>query len=92
MKDKELFCAFCGKPKEKTKELVAGPNGICICEECVEICREQIMEARARMKKPGELKLLKPAEIKARARRLHHRAGKGEKGFIRCGFTTTINA
>lgn len=66
MKDKELFCAFCGKPKEKTKELVAGPNGICICEECVEICREQIMEARARMKKPGELKLLKPAEIKAR--------------------------
>ena len=66
MKDKELFCSFCGKPKEKTKELVAGPNGICICEECVEICREQILEANARTGKQSEFKLLKPAEIKQR--------------------------
>lgn len=66
MKEKELFCSFCGKPKEKTTELVVGPNGICICDDCVEICREQIEEARARNKDKGDFKLLKPNEIKAK--------------------------
>lgn len=66
MKEKEEFCSFCGNPKEKTKELITSPNGICICEDCIEICREQVREAKARMNKAGEVKLLKPAEIKKR--------------------------
>ncbi len=66
MKDNELFCSFCGRPKDKTTELIAGPNGICICEDCVEICREQILESRERSKNKSEFKLLKPNEIKSR--------------------------
>ena len=66
MKDKEVICSFCGRPKEKVRELIVGPNGICICDECVENCREQILEARARMKTGANVKLLKPSEIKAR--------------------------
>ncbi len=66
MKEKEVICSFCGKPKEKVRELIVGPNGICICDECVENCREQILEARSRAKTGANVKLLKPAEIKAR--------------------------
>ena len=65
MKEKEQVCSFCGKPKEKTKQLVTGPNGLFICEECVEICKQEIAEGKARMAKAGEFKLKKPAEIKA---------------------------
>ena len=66
MKEKESYCSFCGRPKEKVRELIVGPNGICICDECVESCREQILDARARTKTGAQVKLLKHAEIKAR--------------------------
>ena len=46
--------------------MLFGPNGICICDECVESCREQILDARARTKTGAQVKLLKPAEIKER--------------------------
>lgn len=67
MKDKEqLFCSFCGKPKELTKRLIAGPNGIYICDECIEICREVMKEDGAKAEAREPVTLLKPAEIKAR--------------------------
>ena len=47
MKDKELFCAFCGKPKELARRLVSGPNGTFICDECIEICKEVLSEDEA---------------------------------------------
>jgi len=69
MKDnnEQLFCSFCGKPKELTKRLIAGPNGVYICDECVEVCREVMKEdsLKAEEAQP-EIKLLKPAEIKAK--------------------------
>lgn len=67
MKDNDqLFCSFCGKPKELTKRLVAGPNGLYICDECVEICRDVLKEDNDEGSKTESVKLLKPAEIKAR--------------------------
>ncbi len=67
MKENEqLICSFCGKPKELTRRLIAGPNGIYICDECVEVCREVISEDEAKGEISGEAKLLKPAEIKAK--------------------------
>ncbi len=60
----QLHCSFCGKPKELTKRLIAGPNGVYICDECVEVCREVMKEEAS---KPEEtISLLKPAEIKAK--------------------------
>ena len=44
MKEKDLVCAFCGKPKELAKRLVSGPNGTFICDECIEICKEVLAE------------------------------------------------
>lgn len=63
----QLFCSFCGKPKELTKRLIAGPNGIYICDECIEVCREVMKEDEVKDTAPSEsIRLLKPAEIKER--------------------------
>ena len=67
MKDNEhLHCSFCGKPEEMTKRLVAGPNGVYICDECVEICRDVIKEESEKNDTTENVNLLKPAEIKAK--------------------------
>ena len=60
----QLFCSFCGKPKELTKRLIAGPNGIYICDECIEICRDVMQEDSVKAGESQPIKLLKPAEIK----------------------------
>ena len=63
MKNEEQVCSFCGKPKSRTKVLITGPDGVSICDECIEVCNEEIREAQA---KPAErVELKKPAEIKA---------------------------
>ena len=37
-------CSFCGKTQEQVRRLIAGPGGVYICDECVELCREIIEE------------------------------------------------
>ncbi len=60
--NKELAtCSFCGRTEEDVEKLISGPN-VYICDNCIRLCMS-ILE-----KKPTthELKVLKPAEIKAR--------------------------
>ncbi len=65
MKDTEhLHCSFCGKPEEMTKRLIAGPNGVYICDECIEICRDVMKEEADKTNDNTSVRLLKPAEIK----------------------------
>ena len=66
MKEKELYCAFCGKPKELAKKLIAGPNGTYICDECISICNEILAEDDTAPETTKDLKILKPHEIKER--------------------------
>lgn len=61
--DNSCCCSFCGKPKDKAKKLIAGPNGVYICDECIEICREVLSEEE-QTEQPESVKLLKPKEIK----------------------------
>ena len=63
MKNGEQCCSFCGKPKSRTKVLISGPNGLAICDECVEICSEEIKSGQESPAETVELK--KPSEIKA---------------------------
>ncbi|MBR5421127.1 MAG: ATP-dependent Clp protease ATP-binding subunit ClpX [Lachnospiraceae bacterium] len=70
---KKIRCSFCGKPQDMARRMIAGPEGIYICDECVEICSDIIQEedefpdysddesAAGEM----EINLLKPAQIKA---------------------------
>ncbi len=37
-----VSCSWCGKPKQKTKLLIAGPKAQFICKDCVDICKEII--------------------------------------------------
>ncbi len=60
----ELFCSFCGKPKYLAKRLIAGPNGVYICDECIDICRD-VLEQHEEKTSDGPVKLLKPQEIRA---------------------------
>ena len=67
MKENELYCAFCGKPKELARRLVSGPNGTFICDECIEICQEVLKEDEGEpATSVGEVKLLTLHEIKQR--------------------------
>ena len=65
MANKNQHCSFCGKPKEETKRLITGPDGACICDECVEICKSMVDEWAEEKEPQGEVPLKKPAEIKA---------------------------
>lgn len=66
----KIKCSFCGKPQDAVRKLIAGPDGIYICDECISLCSEIIeeelyeegIEAHA---DEMEINLLKPKEIKA---------------------------
>ncbi len=60
----ENSCSFCGKPKEKVKTLVSGPNGLHICDECIAICQDILKEDEIK-NTSDQVKLLKPHEIKS---------------------------
>jgi ATP-dependent Clp protease ATP-binding subunit ClpX len=62
-------CAFCGRPRQEVRKLVAGPN-VYICDRCVSVCRQLLTdERRARSTptpEPEVVRPTKPKEIKAR--------------------------
>ena len=58
----EQNCSFCGKEKAKTKKLISGPDGVCICDECVALCNDMLAKSPVSNVEAVELK--KPAEIK----------------------------
>ena len=65
MANKSQRCSFCGKPKEETRRLITGPDGACICDECVEICKSMVDEWQEDKATQEDVPLKKPAEIKA---------------------------
>ncbi|MEY8436306.1 ATP-dependent Clp protease ATP-binding subunit ClpX [Atopobiaceae bacterium 24-176] len=44
--DEELHCSFCGKSRDQVDKLIQGPDGVYICDECVETCTDIINEAQ----------------------------------------------
>ena len=67
MNDNRVRCSFCGKTQDQVRKLIAGPNGIYICDECVDICADIIEEEYDEAppsEEAMEINLLKPVEIK----------------------------
>ena len=65
-------CSFCGKTQNQVRKLIAGPDGVYICDDCVDVCGEIIEEEYDELpveeiEEPLELdiNLLKPKEMKA---------------------------
>jgi ATP-dependent protease Clp ATPase subunit len=38
-------CSFCGQTHEQVHRLVAGPGGVYICTDCIELCSEIVATA-----------------------------------------------
>ncbi len=65
----QFRCSFCGKTDKQVRKLIAGPTGVYICDECIELCDEILTEEYQEMYEDGEvdeveINLLKPKEIK----------------------------
>ena len=59
-------CSFCGKSQEQVRKLIAGPNNVYICDECVDVCSEIIEEEyEEEYEYEEDINLLKPMEISA---------------------------
>ena len=56
-------CSFCGRSSKEVDKLIAGPNGVFICSDCVDMC-EDIIGDRYKENSFGTEKLPTPAEIK----------------------------
>jgi ATP-dependent Clp protease ATP-binding subunit ClpX len=46
-------CSFCNKGQEEVSRLIAGPNQVYICNECVQLCREIIDEEEPQAQRVG---------------------------------------
>ena len=64
--NKQFRCSFCNKTQDQVRKLVAGPKGVYICDECIEVCAE-IMEDEFEEYNDDtqEINLMKPKEMKA---------------------------
>ncbi len=64
----EIKCSFCNKTQDQVKKLIAGPAGVYICDECVEICSDIIAEEfddePEMPDRDEQINLLKPVEIR----------------------------
>ena len=60
-------CSFCNKSQDQVKKIIAGPDGVYICDECIEICADILDEEFEDLPDSAEefeINLLKPVEIK----------------------------
>ena len=46
--NKPYECSFCGKGQAEVRRMIAGPNGVFICDDCVRQCNEIIAREEAR--------------------------------------------
>ncbi len=61
-----IRCSFCNKTQDQVRKMIAGPSGVYICDECVEICADIVEEEYEEEAEETEfsINLLKPVEIK----------------------------
>ena len=71
-KDKdEIRCSFCGRSQDQVNKMIAGPDGLFICDECVDMCSQIVGEQKYYRGSEldddddeKDINLLKPVEIK----------------------------
>jgi len=61
-KNNNYRCSFCGKSQDDVKKLIAGPT-VFICDECIELCNEIMVEEWAQAKSEDVQHILKPKDI-----------------------------
>ncbi len=65
----DIRCSFCNKAQSQVRKLIAGPAGVYICDECIDICadilEEELEDEEIEETVHPEINLLKPIEIKS---------------------------
>ncbi|MDR3115217.1 MAG: ATP-dependent Clp protease ATP-binding subunit ClpX [Treponema sp.] len=61
----ERSCSFCGKSADMARRLIAGPNDVFICDECVEVCRKILSEEDHELSTQFTGDIPTPREIKS---------------------------
>ena len=61
----KLRCSFCGKNEDEVRRLIAGPT-VYICDECIDLCNDIILEEGANEKAAIMQRSLTPKEINQR--------------------------
>ena len=68
MMGSDIRCSFCNKTQNQVRKLIAGPEGVYICDECIEICadilEEELEDQEYDVPAKQEINLLKPVQIK----------------------------
>lgn len=59
----DLRCSFCGKSQDEVRKLIAGPT-VYICDECIDLCNEIMMEEWGHDKENIFHHIPKPKDIK----------------------------
>ncbi|MBP3468749.1 MAG: ATP-dependent Clp protease ATP-binding subunit ClpX [Lachnospiraceae bacterium] len=68
--DSKIRCSFCNKTQDQVRKMISGPNGIYICDSCVDICSDIIEEELddfdidEEEEQQNDINLLKPVQIK----------------------------
>ena len=69
MSHEENACSFCGRSKEETILLVAGPDNVFICDKCIaqanELVQAELFSDSDHKITADDIALIKPKEIKA---------------------------
>ncbi len=50
-------CSFCRRAHDEVNRLIAGPEGVFICDECVDLCREILEEESGANRQKSEFKI-----------------------------------
>jgi len=61
----ERVCSFCGKSADMARRLIAGPNDVFICDECIEVCRKILSEEEHELTSHFTGDIPTPKEIKS---------------------------
>jgi ATP-dependent Clp protease ATP-binding subunit ClpX len=64
--DKSLTCSLCGRGEEDGAKIISAPNGIYICDRCINVCKDILDEENETIKVTNPRMNLKPHEIKAK--------------------------
>ena len=62
-KEPECKCSFCGKNQDEVEKLIAGPD-VYICDECIELCNEIVLEEDENVDQIDGHDLFQPTSLK----------------------------
>ena len=61
----KIRCSFCNKTQDQVRKLIAGPTGVYICDECVDICADILDEELEDVDNTKNVSIVRNAKISA---------------------------